>query len=245
MNVINMGLLNSKLEPMTSTIVFFESQSVRAADAFIAWQEPIQQRRGVNFVRRHLRGTLESILRNLLPLTTVEARRFLFVPAKNGWTAFFDNGHRGTNPSSYVSKILNCRAVRMTLVPHSFKTSSKGEGGRSGATVFALFDPGSGQPYDLVRSVSVINDGGEWAFDCHGETQAFEHSAAYSAKRIRDRFTPQLLAEYLSALGIFAFDENFYESETMGAEHVEKKGPCAAKLEEVSLESVQSKLGLI
>lgn len=241
---MNIGLLNGKLEPITSTIIFFESPSVTAVDAFTTWQEPIQRKRGVTFVRRELRGTLEPVLRSLLPLTTVEARRFLFVTAKKGWTAFLDNGHRGTDPSTYLSKVLNCRAVRMTLIPHSFKTASKDEKGRWGATIFALFDPGSGEPFDLVRSISVINDGGNWRFECHGEVQNFEQTSAYSAKSIRDRFTPQLLATYLSELGIFAFNEDFYQVQTKGAVLIEKKGPCAANLREVSIESIRTELSL-
>jgi hypothetical protein len=238
-----MALLNNRLAPITLTIVFFETRSDVAADAFIAWQEPIQRERGVSLTRRHLHGVLDSVLRSLLPLTTVERRRFLFISAKNNWTAFFDSGHHGTDPSTYISKLLNCRAVRVTGVPHTFKTGSKGERGRWGATIFELIDPRAGLPYDRVRSVYAANDGGRWVFGCHGEVQSFERIVAYSAKRIRDRFTPAMLSDYLSAPGIFAFDESFYECESIGAELIEKKGPCAPKMVEVSLEDVQMEFG--
>ncbi len=93
------------------------------------------------------------------------------------------------------------------MAPHSFKVPAyKDEKGRWGARIFALFNPKSNQPNDLVRSISLINDGGKWVFECHGELQEFERSTNYLATRIeRPGLRPAVLAEYLSALGILRF----------------------------------------
>jgi hypothetical protein len=54
-----------------------------------------------------------------------------------------------------------------------------------------------------------MNDG-YWTFDTAGQQQPFERPERYAERRIRDRFTPDMLRSYLAALGIRAFDEDFY-----------------------------------
>lgn len=46
-----------------------------------------------------------------------------------------------------------------------------------------------------------MNDGGPWRFITHGEPFSFEIDR-YSLPRKRDRFTGELLNEYLRALGV-------------------------------------------
>jgi hypothetical protein len=45
-----------------------------------------------------------------------------------------------------------------------------------------------------------------------GTPQPFEDLAAYQRRRVRDRFTPDMLVAYCSALGIRPFDEAFYRT---------------------------------
>jgi hypothetical protein len=54
-----------------------------------------------------------------------------------------------------------------------------------------------------------MNDG-YWTFDTAGQQQPFERPERYAERRIRDRITPDMLRSYLAALGIRAFDEDFY-----------------------------------
>ena len=63
---------------------------------------------------------------------------------------------------------------------------------------------------NIERSVSVINDVGGWEFNSVGSVQGFEQVERYSARRIADRFTPEMLEEYGRALGLELFDEAFY-----------------------------------
>jgi len=231
-------LLDDRLAPITSTVIFFEADFVEAAAAFTSWQTPIQLKRGVSLVRSRVQGDLESVLRKLLPLTNVEERRFLFIPTRNSWTAFFANGHRGTDPSTYIATLLKCRAVRATAVLHTMSRDEQGARGRWGATIFSLFGPETSSA--SIRSIYAANDGGKWVFDAYGLKQPFEETERYSARPIKDRFTPDMLDRYLQALGIHAFDEAFYQCEQRGAELVFKQGPSSPKLQEFSLEEVQS-----
>src|SRR5688572_16192548 len=96
-------LLDDKFAPITSEIGFVEADCAAVAREFANWQRNIHEPRGLSIVERSVSGTLEKVLEQLLPLTSVECRRFLFVPTDSRWTAFFDNGYRGTSAMSTVS----------------------------------------------------------------------------------------------------------------------------------------------
>src|SRR5262245_28318856 len=96
-------LFGGKLAPITNTIGFIRCDCSRAAQAFFDWQEGIQTKRGVSLIEGKIHGDFESAIRRLLPLTSVERRRYLFVPTRSAWTAFLDNGHQGTDVFSPLS----------------------------------------------------------------------------------------------------------------------------------------------
>jgi hypothetical protein len=60
------------------------------------------------------------------------------------------------------------------------------------------------------RTIFAANDGGNWKFDQIGTPYTFEDPALYRKKKIRDRFTPEVLKAYLEKLGIHAFDSDWY-----------------------------------
>ena len=63
-----------------------------AVEAFGRGQRHIREPRGIEVVARDVSGSLEDMLRELLPPTNVVMRRFLFVSTRSPWTAFFANG---------------------------------------------------------------------------------------------------------------------------------------------------------
>ena len=85
-------LLDNRLAPITSTIIFFEAEVGNTVTAFLEWQIPIQNKRGVSFDQSHLQGNLEGMFKSLLPLTSVERSRYgavifsLYGPESNGPT---------------------------------------------------------------------------------------------------------------------------------------------------------------
>ena len=90
--------------------------------------------------------------------------------------------------------------------------------------------------------MSVINDVRGWKFDQLGAVQDFEQADRYAAKRIAERFTPEMLEEYCRALGIELFDENFYG----GAGFVTYSYPWfLPRLPGVSLSEARKQLGFI
>jgi hypothetical protein len=146
-------------------------------------------------------GALSDALERLPPLRAQATDRRLVIPTRSSWSAYVDNSVLGTDPSSlgWFAEALSCRAVRMACAPD--------------AVIFELYgsDP-DGDPEglsdNLVRSVCAMDDG-YWIFDADGEPQPFERPERYQERRIRDRFTPQMLRSYLAAIGIRAFEERF------------------------------------
>lgn len=236
-------LLNDQFAPITSTIGFLGTDLQNAVASFLRWQEPIQAPRGVTLAAREIDGDLPSALSALPPLTSVEARRFLFVPTAGSWVAFLDNGHRGTDatgPMAYLARTVGCRAVRIVTVPHHQPRREDGQWrGRYGATILDLFGAEVSNHSNTIRSITMMNDGGKWTFEELGEPLPFEDREVYKARRIRDRFPVELLARYLTQLGLEPFDEQFYRAPAV---LVEKHGPCAPALREYSLADVRATL---
>lgn len=80
----------------------------------------------------------------------------------------------------------------------------------------------------MGRVVSASNDGGRWVFDQFGEPFPFEKVERYQERRVRDRFTFEMLKEYLP--------------EGAPAWLVEKTGPVVASHQEYTLAQARERL---
>ncbi|MDY7228848.1 hypothetical protein [Hyalangium rubrum] len=156
------------------------------------------------------------------------------MPTRSPWTAYIDNGWRGTDAASamsYMAEALGCRGLRVVAVPH---TLSKNQG-RYGAVMFEMYGPHRTDWLNYVRTLHAANDGGRWVFDESGEPFPFEKVERYQARRARDRFTFDMLKEYLHHLGLSPFEEDFYLPDGAPGWLVEKTGPVASTHQEYSL----------
>jgi hypothetical protein len=228
-------MLRGIFAPITYTIGFLNYDCGDAVQKYIEWQSPIQKKRGVTLESSHVSGSLADALQHLLPLTSVERRRFLFLPTSGTWTAFFDNGYQGTDafaPLSYLAEALKCSAVRATAVPDSNETHS------FGATILEIYGPRRTEFLNYIRSIAVAYDGRAWSFSAAGEVQPFEQTERYQSRSIQERFTPEMLDAYLQAMGIRAFDDGFY-AVAGPATLVEKIGPIAPAAKEFQLADVR------
>jgi hypothetical protein len=64
-----------------------------------------------------------------------------------------------------------------------------------------------------IWTVFAAHDGGSWKYQAYGELDLeLEETQKYQAKRIQDRFTPEMLGRYLKLLGIDVFSPEFYDS---------------------------------
>lgn len=203
-------LLDDEFAPITSAIGFVEADCATVVNAFLDWfkelKKPVRE--------RLVSGPLRTVLPSLLPLTNLDRFRVLFVPTASPWTAYFDSLWSGPDPGGILGYLaperIGCRGLSMTAVPHTLRRTPAGSRGRYGSVQFGLSGPDGEPPGNAIRVIYAANDGGRWEFGQFGEPLPFEETERYRARRVRDRFTMEMLRDYLQALGIRAFDEAFY-----------------------------------
>ena len=80
------------------------------------------------------------------------------------------------------------------------------------AVIWEVYAPeslGGKPPLSYRRSIAAINDGGRWIFDESGERFPFEQVGRYEERRKRDRFTREMLRDYLREFGIELLSDEF------------------------------------
>ena len=186
-------LFDDRLAPMTSTMLFFELDIVELVVRFYRFKRKItrdHRRLGFSLATKTVSGNLETVLRSLLPLISVDIRKFLFIPTASPWVAFVSNGWNGTDPTSstYYAKLFQCRVLRVTAVPHTIRGKWPDVRGRFGAVMFEVNVPAEDPQKGLRRAIVAMNED-RWIFENIGEPFPFEDTERYKAKRVRDRFT--------------------------------------------------------
>lgn len=157
---------------------------------------------GLHIMSTPLQGSLHDCLSRLEPLSPA-ATKELYLGSTFGWTAYFANGCRGSDPSLLMfqlSKALGITALRARRSPDS---------ARYPAVILEVYDTpaAGGDSYGYRRSIAAANDGGRWTFHQSGAPFAFEQIARYEARRKRDRFTPEMLGFYVEQMGIPALSD--------------------------------------
>jgi hypothetical protein len=233
-------LLDDRWAPVTSTMGFLELGAEQAAQAFATWYRGLATSRGFTIEVLPVVGTLEQVLSRLLPLSGGETQRRLFIPTRSAWTAYVENGWTGTDaasPMSSMARRLSIRCLRVVAVPHTLR----GDQGRYGAVMLDVFGPKQpGKISSTVRVVEVANDGGRWVFVQSGEPFPFEQVEQYQARRVRDRFTFEMLKDYLRHLGLAPFEEDFYMPPGSRAWLIQKTGPFGTVMQEYTLEQARA-----
>ena len=228
-------LLDDKFAPITKGIGFIECDVKSVCEAYDLWMTEILHPHEMRIEMENVKGNLESVLRKLPPLTMPILTRFAFVPTQSAWTAYFDNGKLGTDAAGVVKVLadkLNCRGIRTVLTPNTMPSKPSRETlGRYGATMLEVYGPDR-KP---IRIIYAANDGGKWVFGESGVPFPFEEVERYKARIIRDRFTGEMLDNYLKHLGIVAFDETFYAPSNTGSILARKHGKLPDNLQEVPL----------
>lgn len=204
-------LLQDRFAPTTSAIGLLELPLAEAQEALAGWRKVLH---GAVRVTR-VTGQLPQLLGHLEPLTGAVRPRELVVATQNPrWTAYFDCGVDGSDPEpviAHLSRTVGCQGLVVSAVPHTIGTGLESPG-RHGAVQFYLFGPLKTEFLNYVRTISSVHDG-RWRFDVNGTVQDFEEIESYEKRRIRDRFTSDMLVRYCAALSARPLDEDFYAAE--------------------------------
>lgn len=141
--------------------------------------------------------SLLGLIEATLPRAPFPERRFLCLGLSHTWCAVLTNNRLGSDMGvlpSRAAKQLGCRAIRAVAA-----RSAEAYPG----TILEAYGPdGDPEHGHCRRVVGAVNDGGRWTFDEFGDPFDFEHVERYKARKIRDRFTPEILEHYLLGLDV-------------------------------------------
>lgn len=188
-------LIEPRFAPVTFSAGFLELPLDAVVEGVRAWYHEMKLHRALQ-AAANLPFT--TALAQLEPLSAPDFRRLWVATASPRWrTAYFDGFINGTDagpPIGYLAQRLGCHGLTVGSQPDAPPCS--------GATHIALYGPETTDWLNLEWSVSAMNDGGRWTFSRTGVAQPFEEPEHYTRRRIRERFTPELLRRYCSALEV-------------------------------------------
>jgi len=202
-------LLDNQYAPTTFSWGFIDAPFEQSVDKFLSWTESVFKYYDLGYEVVRNRGSLPHLLDALFPVTT-PANREMLVETPSQWSAYFDNDSNQGDPISRVGQMcdtLKCRGIAVTCAPYRHPEEGKD---LYGAVQFELFASHETDFINHLRYVGVTTDDAGWEFSANGPVQPFEETLEYSAHRVRDRFTPEMLERYCSALGIDLFNPAFY-----------------------------------
>jgi hypothetical protein len=160
---------------------------------------------GIEYARTAITSSLADAFESLLPLSNSKMRR-LFLATRSDWVACFQNGIDGSDPfpaMSYLAGEMGVLGMRVCCTPDNAFYP---------ATIWEVYAPeslGGHMPLGYRRAISAANDGGRWVFDESGERFPFEQAEPYIERRKRDRFTREMLRDYLREFGVELFSDDF------------------------------------
>lgn len=198
-------LLEGNWGPITQAVGLLRTTPENAVASFMDWKRPLVAEYRATIDCREVAGNLDELFAGLLPLQSPQPDRYLFLPTANTeWTAVYDNDKMGSEPHSLTAALhrrFGFETIEVISIPHTI-TSDKMRG-RYGCIALIYHHAGG------ERWVRAMNDG-RWHFGTTGDPLPFEDLQAYQRPRHRDRFTHDMLADYLAALDLHPFDVDFY-----------------------------------
>ncbi len=196
-----MSSLLEKWSPVTSDFGLIQAPIERVLTELERWHASI----GTHYERTEIRSSLADAFESLLPLANSKMRTLL-LSTQSDWVAFFQNGINGSDPFSVMNYLARAMGVLAMRVCATF------EGAAYPATVWEVYASealGGEMPVGFRRSIAAANDGGTWTFFETGDRFPFEQVDRYTERRKRDRFTREMLRNYLREFGVELFADDF------------------------------------
>ncbi len=205
-------LFHDDFYPATKRIGFLRSSPESIVRAYSDWYAQL----GNSFEVTSYDAPLRQVMPRLEPLVSNHTRTIVATTRNTEWSAILDNFAPGGDPVSAIAVLSKALQTDGLLVGYSpDEREEPGISlGRLGARVFTYtaFDPDNERPIaPPTRSIYLARQSGsKWLFEAKGEPLSFENLDAYKQRRVKDRFTPEMLEQYCHELGIDPFDEDFY-----------------------------------
>jgi hypothetical protein len=230
------------LAPVTWYLGFIRAPAQNIADALV--KQGRNTGKSVSTVE--LDGGLAEAVAALAPFTRRYYARKVIISTESEWCAIVNNSAIGFDPRPLVSHLAVELGVLSALVhcaPYESSWSGK-KTSRNQATSLELYGPSRDErSSNLLRAISLVQDGPRWHFILDGELQEFEELDHYADASVRSRFTEELLERYCSAVGVRLFDTGFYGSGLLVESSLpDNLGPEA--LQPVSFEDLRGSSGL-
>lgn len=178
--------------PVTQDFGLIRSNLDRVASA----RKEMYADAGLSIYSEPVKAPLQDCLSRLEPLSPAPHME-LYLATTFGWTAYFANGCRGSDPflpMKQLSDAVGTMALRACTSPETALYR---------AVILEVYDThkAGADEWGYRRSIAAANDGGKWVFEQSGEPFSFEETQKYTKKRKRDRFTKRMLDAYLTGLG--------------------------------------------
>jgi hypothetical protein len=200
-----MSSVIARWSPVTSDFGLIRAPLERVLAELQSWHNSI----GIEYTRTDITSSLADAFESLLPLSNSKMRR-LFLATRSEWVGCFQNGIQGSDPfpaMSYLARQMGVLAMRVCSTP---------EDALYPATIWEVYAPeslGGEMPVGYRRAIAAMKDGDRWVFHDSGERFAFEQVDRYTERRKRDRFTREMLRDYLREFGVELFSDSFLRVE--------------------------------
>ncbi|AZZ55028.1 hypothetical protein [Rathayibacter iranicus] len=234
-------VLGDRFAPITSDMGFVRAPAAAVARVYREWALEYGRPRTVTEVP----GGLADAGPLMQPLEYGSTSKFLVVgTAHPEWSAFVTNGAQGTDPGSPTAVLgqrLNTDSLYISCIPACPRGDERA---RLGARMFVVHRPDPSPAAglaEIIRMVAVIQDS-RWTFHTSGDPLPFEDVSAYMNRRVADRFTPEMLADYCAAYGLRPFDDDFFPGPSYLLERVQKAKQIA---EPETFAQAQARLGIV
>ena len=248
-------LFEGDVAPLTRQLLFVNAPLKRV----VRQQLSMSKEFGKVAKARRAPRQLRQALMTLEPLCLSGDRNLFFATQNPQWTAVWSNlprGNDGTNPMYALAIRLGVPGLSVGYSPDvqlaDAAASRRQDGGdQLGARTWRYYTPLADGSRLVSRSLYLARQSGKrWHFDAGGPELPFEDVEAYSERKLLDRLTPQMLADYSAALGVRPFDEDFYSGPGFMVEESNPRRLIAESrgqrpvLERYTLAEARTRLGL-
>ena len=202
--------------PVTTHLAFFEMPVSDLAQVLYDRNVKINKDCGFDWVvqKNAVRGTLSEKLHALLPMASGLPTKKLVSQTASRWSVYAVNkypfGDVHSEPS-YLSRVLKIRVLSIIMIKDV-------PGGQPGSMQFVYRDGPRTKPietqygiqHEIPARAVYAHKESKWEFGAYGEPLPFEELDTYTAKRIKDRLTAEMIERYCRNLDIDLFDPDFY-----------------------------------